>query len=43
MGLLAGLFLVVYGGAANLGPPGQLAGTGMIAPSLAALVAARPR
>ena len=43
VGLLAGLFLVVYGGAANLGPPGQLAGAGMIAASLAALVAARPR
>ena len=43
LGLLAGLFLVIYGGAVGLGPPGQLAGAGMIAASLAALVAARPR
>jgi len=43
LGLLLGLFLVIYGGALDLGPPGQLAGVGMILASLAALVAARPR
>jgi hypothetical protein len=43
LGLLAGLFLAIYGGAAGLGPPGQLAGAGMILAALAALVAARPR
>jgi hypothetical protein len=43
LGLLAGLFLVIYGGAAGLGPPGQLTGAGMILTSLAALIAARPR
>jgi hypothetical protein len=43
LGLLAGLFLVIYGGAAGLGPPGQLLGAGAILASLAALIAARPR
>jgi hypothetical protein len=43
LGLLLGLFLVIYGSALGLGPPGQLAGAGMIAACLAALVAARPR
>jgi hypothetical protein len=43
LGLLAGLFLVIYGSALELGPPGQLAGAGMVVASLAALVAARPR
>ena len=43
LGLLAGLFLVIYGGAAGLGPPGQVLGGGMILAALAALVAARPR
>jgi hypothetical protein len=43
LGLLAGLFLVVYGGVVGLGPAGQLLGAGMIVISLAALVAARPR
>jgi hypothetical protein len=43
LGLLAGLFLVIYGSALGLGPPGQLAGAGMIVACLAALVAARPR
>jgi hypothetical protein len=43
LGLLAGLFLVIYGGAAGLGPPGQVLGGGMILAALAALMAARPR
>jgi hypothetical protein len=43
LGLLLGLFLVIYGSALDLGSPGQLAGAGMIVASLAALVAARPR
>jgi hypothetical protein len=43
LGLLAGLFLVIYGSALGLGPPGQLAGAGMVVASLAALIAARPR
>jgi hypothetical protein len=43
LGLLGGLFLTIYGSAVGLGPPGQLLGAGMIAASLAALVAARPR
>jgi hypothetical protein len=43
LGLLAGLFLVIYGSALGLGPPGQLAGAGMIVACLAALIAARPR
>jgi hypothetical protein len=42
LGLLLGLFLVIYGAALDLGPPGQLAGAGLLAASLAALVAARP-
>jgi hypothetical protein len=43
LGLLAGLFLVIYGSALGLGPPGQLAGAGMVVACLAALIAARPR
>jgi hypothetical protein len=43
LGLLAGLFLVIYAGAVGLGPPGQLAGAGMIIACLAALITARPR
>lgn len=43
LGLLAGLFLVIYGSALGLGPPGQLAGAGMVVASIAALIAARPR
>jgi hypothetical protein len=43
LGLLLGLFLVIYGSALDLGSPGQLAGVGMILASLAALIAARPR
>jgi hypothetical protein len=43
LGLLAGLLLVIYGGALDLGPAGQLAGAGVLVASLAALVAARPR
>jgi hypothetical protein len=43
LGLLVGLFLVIYGSALGLGPPGQLTGAAMIVASLAALVAARPR
>jgi hypothetical protein len=43
LGLLAGLFLVIYGSALGLGPPGQLAGAGVIVASIAALIAARPR
>jgi hypothetical protein len=43
LGLLAGLFLVIYGAAAGLGPPGQVLGAGMILAALVALVAARPR
>ena len=43
LGLLLGLFLVIYGSAIGLGPAGQLAGAGMILASLAALVSARPR
>jgi hypothetical protein len=43
LGLLLGLFLVIYGAAAGLGVPGQLLGAGVLVASLAALVAARPR
>ena len=43
VGLLLGLFLVIYGSALDLGSPGQLAGVGVIVASLAALIAARPR
>jgi hypothetical protein len=43
LGLLLGLFLVIYGSALDLGSAGQLAGVGMIGASLAALIAARPR
>jgi hypothetical protein len=43
LGLLLGLFLIIYGSAAGLGPPGQLLGAGVVVASLAALVAARPR
>ena len=43
LGLLLGLFLIIYGSALDLGSPGQLAGVGVIVASLAALVAARPR
>jgi len=43
LGLLMGLFLVIYGSALNLGPPGQLAGAAIIVAALAALLAARPR
>jgi len=43
LGLLLGLFLVIYGSAIGLGPPGQLAGAAMLLASLAALVVARPR
>ncbi|HET8789019.1 MAG TPA: hypothetical protein VFO47_09755 [Actinomycetes bacterium] len=43
LGLLAGLFLAIYGSALGLGPPGQFAGAGIIVASLAALIAARPR
>jgi hypothetical protein len=43
LGLLAGLVLVIYGSALDLGPGGQLAGVGVLVASLAALVAARPR
>jgi hypothetical protein len=43
LGLLAGLVLVIYGNALDLGPAGQLAGAGVLVASLAALVAARPR
>ena len=43
LGLLAGLVLVIYGSALDLGPAGQLAGAGVLVASLAALVAARPR
>ena len=43
LGLLAGLFLVIYGTAVGLGEPGQLLGAAMIAASLAALITARPR
>ena len=43
LGLLLGLFLVVYGSAAGLGPPGQLLGAGLVVASVAALVRARPR
>ena len=41
LGLLLGLFLVIYGSALNLGPPGQLAGAAMIVASLAALITAQ--
>jgi hypothetical protein len=43
LGLLAGLVLIIYGSALDLGPAGQLAGAGVLVASLAALVAARPR
>ncbi|HJW61728.1 MAG TPA: hypothetical protein VJ931_19005, partial [Actinomycetota bacterium] len=43
LGLLLGLFLVIYGSAIGLGPAGQVGGAGMILASLAALVSARPR
>jgi hypothetical protein len=43
LGLLLGLFLVVYGSAAGLGPPGQLLGAGLIVAGIAALIRARPR
>jgi hypothetical protein len=43
LGLLLGLFLVIYGSALDLGPAGQLAGAGVLVASLAALVVARPR
>ena len=43
LGLLLGLFLVIYGSATGLGPTGQLLGAGMVVASLAALIAARPR
>jgi hypothetical protein len=43
LGLLLGLFLVIYGSAAGLGPPGQLLGAAVIVTSIAALVTARPR
>jgi hypothetical protein len=43
LGLLLGLFLVVYGGAAGVGPPGQLLGAGLIVAGIVALVTARPR
>jgi hypothetical protein len=43
LGLLAGLFLVIYAGALGLGAPGQLLGAAMIVTSLAALITARPR
>ena len=43
LGLLLGLFLVIYGSAIGLGPPGQLAGAAMLLAALAALVVARPR
>ncbi|HEV2894651.1 MAG TPA: hypothetical protein VG411_12915 [Actinomycetota bacterium] len=43
VGLLLGLFLVIYGSAAGLGPPGQLLGAAVIVTSIAALVTARPR
>jgi hypothetical protein len=43
LGLLAGLFLVIYGSAVGLGEPGQLLGAAIITACLAALIAARPR
>jgi hypothetical protein len=43
LGLLAGLFLVIYAGAMGLGAAGQLLGAAMIVTSLAALITARPR
>jgi hypothetical protein len=43
LGLLLGLFLVIYGDAAGLGPAGQVLGAGVLLASLAALVTARPR
>jgi hypothetical protein len=43
LGLLLGLFLVIYGSAVNLGPPGQLLGAAVLVASIAALVKARPR
>jgi hypothetical protein len=43
LGLLLGLFLVIYGGAINLGPPGQVLCAGLLLTSLAALITARPR
>jgi hypothetical protein len=43
VGLLLGLFLVIYGSALSFGPPGQFAGGVMILAALAALIAARPR
>ena len=41
--LLLGLALAVYGGAAGLGPPGQVLGGVVIVAALVALVRARPR
>ena len=43
LGLLLGLFLVIYGSALSFGPSAQLAGAAMILASLAALITARPR
>jgi hypothetical protein len=43
LGLLAGLFLVIYAGALGLGAAGQLLGAAMIVTCLAALITARPR
>jgi hypothetical protein len=43
VGLLLGLFLVIYGSALDLGPAGQLFGAGVVVASLAALVTVRPR
>jgi hypothetical protein len=43
LGLLLGLFLVIYGDAAGLGPAGQVLGAGVLLASLAALITARPR
>jgi hypothetical protein len=43
LGLLLGLFLIIYGSAAGLGPPGQLLGAGLVVASIAALITARPR
>jgi hypothetical protein len=43
LGLLAGLVLVIYGGAMGLGPPGQALGGAVLVLALLALVSARPR
>ena len=43
LGLLLGLFLVIYGDAAGLGPVGQVLGAGVLLASVAALITARPR